>query len=117
MQLPDSAVTVDGDTVSIHVANLALGDEIAFPGTTRTPSVLSFDITYKKSGSPRAVHANHDPISAFDWSGTMWMATNSGSFSVSHSDGGFAATGSFSSSGMFGEVGLERNGIFAEDDN
>ena len=118
MQLPDNAVVVTDDTVTIHVANLALADEIAFPGTTRTPSSLSFDITYRKSGSPRDIHPNHDPISAFDWSGKMWMATNSGRFSVSHTDGSFSAQGTFSSSGMFGEIGFERNGNFAnQDDN
>ena len=112
MQLPDNAVVVTDDTVTIHVANLALSDEIVFPGTTRTPSSLSLDITYRKSGSPREIQPNHDPISAFDWSGQMWMATNSGRFSVSHTDGGFSAQGTFSSSGMFGEMGTERNGIF-----
>ena len=107
---------INGDTVSIHIANLALADEFAFPGTTRVPSLLSFDITYTKSGRPRKIVPNHDPISAFDWSGKMWMATNTGSFSVSHTDGSFAAQGTFSSSGMFGEMGTEKNGIFANQD-
>jgi hypothetical protein len=110
-------VVINGDTLTIHVENLALQDEFAFPGTVRVPSSLSFDITYTKSGSPRKIKANHDPISAFDWSGRMWMATNSGTFSVSHSDGSFSAQGSFSSSGLFGEMGTERNGAFANHDD
>jgi hypothetical protein len=47
----------------------------------------------------------------------MWMATNTGSFSVSHTDGSFSAQGTFSSSGMFGEMGTEKNGIFANEDH
>ena len=108
---------ISGDTLSIHIANLALADEFAFPGTIRVPSLLSFDITYTKSGSPREIEPNHDPISAFDWSGKMWMATNIGSFSVSHTDGSFSAQGTFSSSGMFGEMGTEKNGTFANEDH
>ncbi len=45
------------------------------------------------------------------------MATNSGTFSVSHDDGSFSAQGSFSSSGSFGEMGTERNGVFANPDD
>ena len=108
---------ISGDTLTIHLQNLALQDEFAFPGTVRVPSSLSLDITYTKSGSPRKIKANHDPISAFNWSGKMWMATNSGTFSVSHGDGSFAAQGSFSSSGLFGEMGTERNGVFANQDD
>jgi hypothetical protein len=46
----------------------------------------------------------------------MWMATNSGTFSVAYNDGTFSAKGSFSSSGMFGEMGRERNGSFVADE-
>ena len=74
--------------------------------------ILDESVTYTKSGRPREIEPNHYPISAFDWSGKMWMATNTGSFSVSHTDGSFSAQGTFSSSGMFGEMGTERNGIF-----
>ena len=116
MSIPDNAVAINGDTLSIHIENVALAD--AFPiGAIGVPSLLSFDITYTKSGSPREIEPNHDPISAFDWSGKMWMATNTGSFSVSHTDGGFSAQGTFSSSGMFGEMGTEKNGVFLNEDH
>jgi len=116
VSIPDNAVAINGDTLSIHIENVALAD--AFPiGAIGVPSLLSFDITYTKYGSPREIEPNHDPISAFDWSGEMWMATNTGSFSVSHTDGSFSAQGSFSSSGMFGEMGTEKNGIFANEDH
>jgi hypothetical protein len=100
------------------VANLALADEIAFLGTARIPSTLSFDITYTRSGKPRKiVPSSRDPLSAFHWVGEMWKATNSGTFSVAHNDGSFSATGSFSSSGLFGEMGTERNGVFVHHDD
>ena len=42
----------------------------------------------------------------------MWDATNSGTFSLTYDDGTFSASGSFDSSGNFGEMGTERNGFF-----
>ena len=118
VQIPDDAVVISGNTLTIQVANLAIADEIAFLGTVRIPSTLSFDITYTKSGRPRTIEpTSHDPLSAFHWAGKMWKATNSGAFSVSHNDGSFSATGSFSSSGMFGEMGKERNGVFVGEDD
>ena len=118
MQIPDDAVVISGNTLTIHVANIAIADEIAFLGTVRIPSTLSFDITYTKSGKPRKIEpTSQDPLGAFHWAGRMWMATNSGTFSVSRDDGSFSATGSFSSSGMFGEMGTEKNGIFVGEDD
>ena len=118
VQIPDDAVVISGNTLTIHVANLAIEDEIAFLGTIRIPSTLSFDITYTKSGKPRKIEpTSQDPLGAFHWAGRMWMATNSGTFSVSRDDGSFSATGSFSSSGMFGEMGTEKNGIFVGEDD
>jgi len=118
VQIPDDAVVISGNTLTIHVANIAIADEIAFLGTVRIPSTLSFDITYTKSGKPRKIEpTSQDPLGAFHWAGRMWMATNSGTFSVSRDDGSFSATGSFSSSGMFGEMGTEKNGIFVGEDD
>jgi hypothetical protein len=62
---------------------------------------------------PRRVRpTSTDPLSPFAWAGEMWMATNSGTFSVAYNDGSFKAQGSFSSEGNFGEMGTERNGSF-----
>jgi hypothetical protein len=119
LQIPDDAVVISDDTVTLHLENVDVADEIAFLGTVRVPSKLSLDITYTKSGEPREIRPKHgaDPLGAFDWAGEMWMATNSGSFAVSYNDGTFSATGRFSSSGMFGEVGRERNGVFLTDED
>ena len=98
--------------------NVAVTDNFFFLGPGNVPSTISFDITYTKSGMPRTiVPASHDPLSAFHWAGKMWKATNSGTFSVAYNDGSFSATGSFSSSGLFGEMGTEKNGIFVGEED
>jgi hypothetical protein len=116
VQIPDDAVQITGDTLTIHLQNIAVTDQLQFGGTGNAPASVSFDITYTKSGMPRRVRqTSSDPLSPFTWAGKMWMATNTGTFSAAYNDGSFAATGSFSSSGNFGEMGTERNGSFASE--
>jgi hypothetical protein len=117
VQIPDGAVQITGDSLTIHLQNVAVADQFQFPaGTGNVPATVSFDVTYTKSGMPRSVRpTSRDPLSPFTWAGKMWMAMNSGTFSVAYNDGSFAATGSFSSSGNFGEMGMERNGSFASE--
>jgi hypothetical protein len=120
VQVPDDAVTVTDDTLTISLTNVAVVDQFSFPGgagnnlgIAGVPATVSFNITYQKSGEPRHVRpTSADPLSPFDWAGEMWMATNSGTFSLAYNDGSFSAQGSFSSSGNFGEMGTERNGSF-----
>jgi hypothetical protein len=83
VQVPDSAVQITGDTLTIHLENVAVVDQFQFPGGTgNVPSTLSFDITYTKSGEPRKIRPKspRDPLGAFHWAGKMWDATNSGTF-------------------------------------
>lgn len=111
---------ITDDTLTIHLENIAVVDQLQFPGGTGTaPANVSFDITYTKSGTPRHVSpASRDPLSPFAWAGEMWRATNSGTFTVAYKDGSFSAQGSFSSDRTnpdtigFGEMGIERNGSF-----
>lgn len=121
VQVPDDAVTIspDGQSLTIHLENVPVVDQGSFPaGTGTTPATVSFDITYMKSGSQRHVHpTSHDPLSPFTWAGEMWTATNSGTFSVQYNDKSFSASGSFSSTGNFGEMGTERNGSFVEQED
>jgi hypothetical protein len=116
--VPDGAVQITGDTLTLHLDNVAVVDQFQFPGGTgHVPTTLSFDATYVRSGKPRQiVPASHDPLSAFHWAGSMSDAANSGTFSVSYVDGSFSASGSFNSSGSFGEMGTERNGVFVNQD-
>ena len=123
VKVDDSAVQIDGDTLTIHLVDVPVVDAISFPPPQQavpgispiqlTPAKLSFDIVYKKSGNPRRVlRKSHDPLSPFNWAGTMWDATNSGTFSLSYEDGSFSASGSFDSNHNFGEMGFEKNGAF-----
>jgi hypothetical protein len=126
VKVPDSAVQITGNTLTIHLENVPEIDAFKFPpgtgnGITPFPVVLakvSFDISYTKTGNVRHIRpTSHDPLSPFNWAGEMWDATNSGTFSVAYVDGSFSASGSFSSSGNFGEMGTERNGSFLESDD
>lgn len=133
VKVPDSAVQIspDGDTLTIHLENVPVGDAFTFPPPVPSnfasdevdvsPYQLiraraSFDITYTKTaGTKRRIQpATDDPLSPLNWGGKMWDATNSGSFSVAYDDGTFSASGTFGSSGNFGEMGTERNGFFVQ---
>lgn len=109
---------ITADSITVNLQNVAVVDQFQFPGGTgNVPVTLSYVATYAKSGSPRLVRpASHDPLSPFTWAGRMWNATNSGSFTLAYNDGSFSAQGSFSSSGNFGEIGTERNGSFASEE-
>jgi hypothetical protein len=124
VQVPDDAVKITDDTLTISLTNASVVDQFQFPGgagnnlgTAGVPATVSFDITYTKSGMPRHVRpTSTDPLSPFNWAGKMWSATNSGTFSLAYNDGSFSAQGSFSSSGNFGEMGTERNGSFVREE-
>jgi hypothetical protein len=116
VSVPDEAVGITSDSLTIRFKDVPSVDQLKFPGGTGTaPVTVTFEATYTKTGSPRRVRpASRDPLSPFNWAGEMWMATNSGTFSLSYTGGSFSASGSFSSSGNFGEMGTERNGSFVE---
>lgn len=127
VKVDDDAVQINGDTLTIHLVNVPVVDAFSFPPPPQAvpgispiqliPAKVSFDITYKRTGNPRRVRrTSHDPLSPFNWAGTMWDATNSGTFSLSYDDESFSASGSFDSSGNFGEMGFERNGVFLSED-
>ena len=117
MQVPDDAVQITADTITINLQNVPVVDQFQFPsGVGNVPVTLSYVATYMKAGNARVVRpTSHDPLSPFTWAGRMWNATNSGSFSLVYNDGSFSAGGSFDSSDNFGEIGTERNGSFASE--
>jgi hypothetical protein len=118
VQVPDDAVKTTEDTVTISLNNVALVDQIAFPGniflgSTGSPATLSLNMTFQRTGVPRIVRpTSADPLSPFTWAGEMSDATYSGTFSVAYNDGKFSAHGSFGSTQIFAEMGTERNGSF-----
>jgi hypothetical protein len=128
VKVPNSALTVNTDgSITLHLVDVPVTDAFTFPPPPQAvpgispiqliPAKLSLDITYMKGGNPRHVRpTSHDPLSPFNWAGTMWDATNSGSFSLAYDDGSFSASGSFNSNDNFGEMGFEKNGAFLSDE-
>ena len=127
VKVDDSAVQINGDTLTIHLVDVPVVDAFSFPPPPQSvpgispiqliPAKVSLDITYERTGNPRRVRrTSDDPLSPFNWAGTMWDSRNSGTFSLSYDDGSFSASGSFDSTGNFGEMGFERNGVFLRDD-
>ena len=127
VKVDDSAVQINGDTVTIHLVDVPVVDAFSFPPPPQAvPGIspiqlvsakLSFDIVYRKGDNRRQIRpTSHDPLSPFNWAGTMWDSSNSGTFSLRYDDGSFAASGSFDSTGNFGEMGFERNGLFLTND-
>ena len=117
VQVPDDALEVDGNTVTIRLKNVAVVDNFTFydpfPPSGNVPAVTSFEMSYTRFGMPRQVRpTSTDPTSPFNWAGEMWMATGSVTFSVDYKDGSFSVRGSANSAGNFGEMGTERNGVF-----
>jgi hypothetical protein len=119
VQVPDDAVKTTEDTLTISLTNVAVVDQIAFPGniflgSTGAPTKLSLTMTFQKTGKPpRTVRpTSADPLSPFTWAGEMSDATYSGTFSVAYDDGKFSAKGSFGATQVFAEMGTERNGSF-----
>ena len=124
VQVPDDAVkTTEEGTLKISLTNVAVVDQIAFPGniflgSTGSPATLSLNMTFKKNGPPRVVRpTSASPISPFSWAGVMSDATYEGTFSVAYNDGTFSAHGDFGSAAsdqIFAEMGTERNGSFVQ---
>ena len=118
VQVPDDAVVKTRDTLTISLTNVAVVDQISFPGniflgSTGHPATLTLNMTFQKHGRPRIVRATSaSPISPHSWAGEMSDATYSGTFSVAYNDHTFSAKGSFGSTQIFAEMGTERNGSF-----
>jgi len=113
--------TTEKGTLTISLTNVAVVDQIAFPGniflgSTGSPATLSLNMTFQKNGPPRVIRpTSASPISPFSWAGVMSDATYQGTFSVAYNDGTFSAHGDFGSTAseqVFAEMGTERNGSF-----
>ena len=128
VQVPDEAVTTTEDTLTISLTNVAVVDQISFPGniflgSTGHPATLTLNMTFQKHGRPRIVRpTSASPISPHSWAGEMSDAVYSGDFSVVNTNHTFSAEGTFGklpgqqvpapSLQIFAEMGTERNGSF-----
>ena len=120
VRLPDDDVKVTDHQVTINVSELPLVDRFQFLGPGNVPVHLSFQITYSRTQQPRViVPQTNDPLSPFNWAGTVWNATAKGSFSFRYDDESYSAQGITDSAlpthqlEQYGTMGHERNGFFA----
>jgi hypothetical protein len=119
VRIPDDDVQVTDQRVTINVSELLEVDRFQGGGPGNVPVHLSFQITYSRTGQPKIiVPRTNDPLSPFNWAGTVWDATARGSFSVRYDDGSFSAQGITDSAlpthqlEQYGTMGHERNGLF-----
>lgn len=117
--VPDADVKATPNQVTINVSELPEVDRFQFLGPGNVPVHLSFQITYSNTGRPRViVPQTNDPLSAFNWAGTVWDATAKGSFSFRYDDGSYSVQGTTDSTlpthelEQYGTMGAERNGFF-----
>ena len=119
-RIADDDVEVTDHQVSVNVRDLPEIDRFTFLGSGNTPAHLSFQITFSKTGSPRKISPQtNDPLSPFNWAGTVWDGTATGSFSFRYDDGSYSGQGTSDSTlpthelTQYGTIGRERNGVFA----
>ena len=82
---------------------------------------ITFDTTYQQQPGPPhiVVPSTNDPLSPFNWAGTIFTAAAHGTFSSVYDDGTFSVTGTMDSTlapfegTTLGHMGHERNGVFA----
>ena len=119
VRIPDDDVQVTDQRVSINVSELPEVDRFQGLGPGNVPVHLSFQITYSRKQQPRIISPQtDDPLSPFNWAGTVWDATAKGAFAFRYDDGSFSAQG-FTDSALpthqleqYGTMGHERNGLF-----
>ena len=111
VQVPDSALTLEGLTAKLHVANANVIDDFQFFAPGGVPATVSYDITWTASGSVQQFRSqSSDPMDPSNFAAQFRPATATISFSGS--EAGFSVKGTGSSEGVFAEMGTERNGFF-----
>jgi hypothetical protein len=106
----------DLKTAHLHVDDIALIDSFQFLGQNSVPATVSFDITWTAAGKRSHFKpGSNDPTDPTNFDGKFRQAVATGAFSGSNADGfSFASNPGASSSGVFAEVGIERNGSFVK---
>jgi len=111
VQVPDSAVTMNGDKVSVHLTEANVVDNGVFAGPKNDFAAATFDITWNATGSVQHFRpASSDPIDPTNFADEFRSATVTGSLSVVKGGTTFTASGTEA----FAEIGTERNGFFLQ---
>jgi len=112
--VPDSALTVEEDTARLHLENVGVVDNTFFGGPGQTFSLVSIDITWSHFGDPQNFTPGSSvPTDPTNFAGRFRLANAVATLSGSQSGFSFSSTDA-SSTGVFAEVGRERNGIFID---
>ncbi len=124
-RIADDDVEVTDHEVRVNVSELPEIDRFQFLGSGNVPAHLSFQITFSKTGAPRKIFPRSDTDllphegNPFNWAGTVWDGTATGSFSFRYDDGSYSGQGTSDSTlpthelTQYGTIGRERNGFFA----
>jgi len=116
-QVPDSALTIDEDSVRLHLENVGVVDNLTLGGSGQTFSLVNIDVTWSNLGEVQHFRPGSSvPTDPTNFAGRFRFANAVAILSGSQSEFSFSSTDA-SSSGVFAEVGRERNGIFLDRDD
>ncbi len=112
--IPDDALTVHGNTATLHLEDFAVVDSRTFLNPVELPATVNLDVTWVASGTAtRFRPGSADPTDPTNFSGQFQAAVATGSFSGSTPALAFSFHGeNATSEGVFAEMGREKNGAF-----
>jgi hypothetical protein len=113
-QVPESALITDGRIATLHIENVPVTDNLFFLGPGQIPATVSATVTWSTFGDVQHFRpTSSDPTAPSAFAGQFRFTNAIASFSVS--EPGFSAQSmDASSTGLFGEMGTERNGFFLQ---
>ena len=112
MQVPDQALSASNQSVSIHLTEEGVIDNITFLGTGTEYANATIDITWRPTGKVRHYRpGSADPTDPSFFAGAFRNAVARANFTVLLNGVTITIKGA-SSAGVFAEMGTERNGLF-----
>ncbi len=113
-KVPESALITDGRTATLHIENVPVTDNLFFMGPGTDPGTVSATVTWSSFGDVQHFRpTSSDPTAPSAFAGQFRFTNAMASFFVSKA--GFSAQSSHATStGLFGEMGTERNGFFLQ---
>lgn len=116
--MPDSALTIEeGSVRRLHLENVGVVDNVSLGGPGQTFSLVNIDITWSNFAVATPFRPGSSvPTDPTNFAGSFSIADAAAILSGSQSGFSFSSTDA-SSTGVFAEVGRERNGIFLNSDD
>jgi hypothetical protein len=112
VQVPDEAFSVSGQSVHLHVTEQAVIDNIKIFGPGTDYANATIDLTWTPTGRIRHYRpGSTNPTDPSFFAGAFRNAVAKANFTVLLKGVTFTINGA-SSSGVFAEMGNERNGLF-----